>query len=115
MAATKENTAAAGPGQTVDTSGVATSPVPGTADVALAKPDDLTPASIVHPSGALQEPEISDRIDTAHPAVDDHPRAGQPIASNMIQFNDHTVPGHVQVARNLGLADDYDKPADAKA
>ena len=100
---------------TVDTSAVKPSPLLGVADTALAKPDDMAPATQTAASGALIEPEIVERIDTAHPAVDDRPRAGQPVASNLITFNDPTVPGSVQAARNLGLNDDGSPKPAAKA
>ena len=102
---------------TAETSAMKPSPIPGVADTDLAKPDDIAPATDVAASGALIEPAIVQRIDTAPPAVDDPPRAASRVVDNLITFNDPTVPGHVQVARNLGLKDDYDAPAkvDAKA
>jgi len=66
-----------------------------------AEPDKLSPATAVEPSGALQEPEISERIDTSHPAVDDQPRKGLPAESNQIDFNDPTIDGKVAVERAL--------------
>lgn len=72
---------------TVDTTNVATSPVPGIADTALTEADDLAPATDVAASGALIEPTIVERIDTDHPSVDNEPRKGVSIASNQIDFN----------------------------
>lgn len=77
---------------------------------ALFKTDELTPAKEMAASGALIETTIVERVPTDHPAIDNNPRAGQSVAANRIDMNDPTVPGHVQTARNLGLADDYDKP-----
>jgi len=66
------------------------------------KPDKLTPATDVAASGALIEPEIVERIDTSHPAVDDEPRKGVSEESNQIDFNDPTLSQEEAVARNLG-------------
>ena len=85
----------------VDTSNVKLSDVPGVADTKLMKLDTLTPATEVAASGAMIEPEIVSRIDTAHPAVDNEPRKGQPVISNMIDFNDPTLGDADAVAANL--------------
>lgn len=77
--------------KSVDTSDVKTSDIPGVADTALLKEDQLTPATDVAASGAMIEPEIVERIDTSHPAVDNAPRKGQPVLSNRIDFNDPTA------------------------
>lgn len=69
---------------------------------AIAKPDKLTPATDVAASGALVEPEIVERIDTEHPAVDDEPRKGASEESNQIDFNDPTLSPEEAVLRNLG-------------
>lgn len=53
-------------------------------------------------SGAIIEPEIVERIDTTHPAVDDEPRKGVPEASNQIDFNDPTLSPEEAVLRHLG-------------
>ena len=74
--------------KSVDTSDVKLSQTPGVADIALMKPDDLTPATDVQPSGAMIEPTIVERIDTEHPAVDNEPRKGQSVMANRIDFND---------------------------
>jgi hypothetical protein len=81
---------------TVDTTNIPLSPVPGVADTAGLTEDDLTaaPASAMDASGAFVEPEIKERIDVDHPAVDNNPRAGQPAIANQIDFNDPTRPGH---------------------
>lgn len=65
--------------------------------------DKLTGASSddLEASGAMMEPEIRDRIDTDHPAVDNNPRAGQPAAANQIDFNDPTKTDAEAVAENL--------------
>ena len=84
-------------------------------DPKLAAPEKLTPATDVAASGALIEPGVVKRVDTAHPAVDDNPRKNTRVIDNTITFNDPTVPGHVQAARNLGMANDYDAPKEAPA
>ncbi len=66
------------------------------------KADDLKPATEVAASGAIIEPEIVERIDTTHPAVDDEPRKGVPEASNQIDFNDPTLSPEEAVLRHLG-------------
>ena len=91
-----------GAATTVDTSNVALSPIPGIADTALAQVDDLTPATQAAASGAMIEPEILDRIDTEHPAVDNNPRKGASKASNQIEFNDPTLSQEEAVMKNLG-------------
>ena len=65
------------------------------------EPDNLSPATKPDASGALQEPEIAQRIDTTHPAVDDEPRKSLPAESNQIDFNDPTIDGKVAVERAL--------------
>lgn len=66
-----------------------------------AKPDTLSPATQADASGALQEPEIAERVDTSHPAIDDEPRKGLPADSNRIDLNDPSIPGDVAVERAL--------------
>jgi hypothetical protein len=63
--------------------------------------DTLTPATQTAASGALIEPEIVERIDTAHPAVDSNPRAGQPVTANTIEFNDPNLSGREAVEAKL--------------
>lgn len=87
---------------TVDTTNVPATPNPALIDPALAKPDDLTAATDVAASGALVEPEIPARIDTAHPAVDDEPRKHATKASNQIDFNDPTLSTEEAVIKSLG-------------
>lgn len=91
--------------KSVDTSGVKLSDVPGVADTALMKTDDLTPATDVAASGAMIEPEIVSRINTSHPAVDNEPRKGQPAIANRIDFNDPTLSQEEAVAENLKAQD----------
>jgi hypothetical protein len=88
--------------KTVDTTDVKLSAKPGVADTEGMTEDNLSPATDVAPSGALIEPEIVERIDTSHPAVDDRPRAGQPRVANQIDFNDPTLDDAEAVQRNLG-------------
>lgn len=85
----------------VDTTAVKLSDVPGVPDTELMKPDVLTPATEVAASGALIEPTIIERIDTAHPAVDNEPRKRQPVIANRIDFNDPTLSDQEAVERNL--------------
>lgn len=85
----------------VDTSNVKLSDVPGVPDTAGLTADDLAPATEVAASGALIEPTIVERIDVAHPAVDNTPRKGQPRVSNQIDFNDPTLSDEEAVAKNL--------------
>jgi len=89
----------------VDTSDVKLSDVPGVADTKLLKLDDLKPATDVAASGALIEPTIVERIDVDHPAVDNTPRKGQPVVSNLIDFNDPTKTDEETVANNLKAQD----------
>jgi hypothetical protein len=65
------------------------------------KIDNLSPATQPDASGALVEPEILERVDTNHPAVDDNPRKDMPADSNRIDFNDPTLEGPEAVKRNL--------------
>jgi hypothetical protein len=58
-----------------------------TVDTTEVKMDSLKPATDVEASGAMIEPTIVERIDTAHPAVDNEPRKGASVASNQIDFN----------------------------
>ena len=85
----------------VDTSKIATSPVPGVGDTAGLTEQQLTGASEMAASGALIEPEIATGIDFNHPAVDSNPRAGQPAASNRTDFNDPAKSDADAVADNL--------------
>lgn len=88
--------------QTVDTTEIKPSQVPGVSDTAGLTEDTLTPASTVAASGAFIEPEIVERIDVDHPAVDNNPRKGQPKIANQIDFNDPTLTSEEAVAKNLG-------------
>lgn len=92
---------AASTAKSVDTSDVQLSNVLGVADTALLKTDDLTPATDMATSGAFIEPEIVERIDTSHPAVDNAPRKGQPVLANRIDFNDPALADADAVERNL--------------
>jgi len=85
----------------VDTSDVKLSDTPGAADTSMAQVDQLEPATDMAASGAFIEPTIVERIDTDHPAVDNSPRAGQPVISNRIDFNDPTATDEEAVAANL--------------
>jgi hypothetical protein len=87
--------------KTADTSAVKLSSKPGVPDTKGMTEDNLSPATEVAASGALVEPEIIERIDTTHPAVDDQPRAGQPKVSNQIDFNDPTLTDAEAVQKNL--------------
>ena len=87
--------------KSVDTSDVSLSDVPGVPDIALMKVDDLTPATDVAASGAMIEPQIVERIDVSHPAVDNNPRKGQPVVANRIDFNDPTMSDEDAVEANL--------------
>ena len=51
------------------------------------KAEALAPATDVAASGALIEPGIVAAIDTAHPAVDDNPRAASTPDMNRIDLN----------------------------
>lgn len=86
---------------TVDTTDIAPSHVPGKSDTAGMTEDTLTPATAVAASGAFIEPEIVDRIDVDHPAVDNNPRKGQPVIANQIDFNDPHLGTEDAVAENL--------------
>jgi len=87
--------------KTVDTTDIAPSQVPGVSDTARMTEDTLTPATAVAASGAFIEPEIVDRIDVDHPAVDNNPRKGQPVIANQIDFNDPHLGNEEAVAKNL--------------
>ena len=89
---------------TVDTSDVPLSPLGGVADTALLKPDNLKPATDMAASGAFIEPTIVDRIDTAHPAVDNEPRKGVAKVATLIEFNDPHLSGQEAVEANLKAA-----------
>jgi hypothetical protein len=86
---------------TVDTTNVKPSDIPGMSDTAGMTEDTLTPATDVAASGAFIEPEIVSRIDVNHPAVDNHPRKGQPAVANQIDFNDPAIDTAEAVARNM--------------
>jgi len=86
---------------TVDTTDVKLSDVPGVPDTAGMEQDNLTGATTVEASGAMIEPEIVERIDTSHPAVDNEPRKGQPKIANQIDFNDPTLSEAEAVEQNL--------------
>lgn len=87
--------------KTVDTTDIKTSDVLGVSDTAGLTEDNLTPATQVAASGAFIEQEIVDRIDVDHPAVDNHPRKGQPKIANQIDFNDPGLDNAEAVERNL--------------
>ena len=87
--------------RTVDTSDIKPSDTPGVSDTAGLTEDNIEGATKVEASGAFIEPAIVDRIDVAHPAVDNHPRAGQPKIANQIDFNDPHLDSADAVERNL--------------
>lgn len=87
---------------TVDTTEIKPSQVPGVSDTAGLTEDNLTPATKVDASGAFIEPEIVERIDVEHPAVDNNPRKGQPKIANQIDFNDPHLGTEESVEKNLG-------------
>lgn len=74
--------------KSVDTTNVKLSDVPGKPDTAGMAEDNLSPATEVAASGAMIEPEIVSRIDTAHPSVDNEPRKGATKDMNRIDFNE---------------------------
>lgn len=86
---------------TVDTTDIKTPDVPSTSDTAGMTEDNLTAATKVEASGAFIEPEIVERVDVDHPAVDNHPRKGQPKIANQIDFNDPYLDGREAVEKNL--------------
>jgi len=88
--------------KTVDTTEINPSDVPGVSDTAGMTEDNLTPATQVAASGVFIEPEIVERIDVDHPAVDNHPRKGQPAVANQIDFNDPHLGNEDAVKANLG-------------
>lgn len=90
--------------KTVDTTDIKPSDIPGVSDTAGMTEDNLTPATQVAASGAFIEPEIVDRIDVDHPAVDNHPRKGQPAIANQIDFNDPHLDTAKAVEKNLDQA-----------
>lgn len=51
------------------------------------KAEALAPATDVAASGALIEPAIVAGVDTAHPSVDDNPRADSTADMNRIDLN----------------------------
>lgn len=87
--------------KTVDTTDIAPSHVPGVSDTQGMTEDTLTPATTVAASGAFIEPEIAERIDLDHPAVDNNPRKGQPVLANQIDFNDPRLDTAEAVEKNL--------------
>ncbi len=87
--------------QTVDTTKIKTSDKPGVSDTAGLTEDNISAATKMEASGAFIEPEIVDRIDVGHPAVDNHPRKGQPKIANQIDFNDPTLDSAAAVEQNL--------------
>lgn len=80
----------------------------GNADTGVMAEDTLTPATEVAASGAMIEPTVVERIDTAHPSVDNEPRKGTSIASNQIDFNTPSALQslEVTVAEKLGEQND---------
>jgi hypothetical protein len=87
--------------KTVDTTDIAPSHIPGVSDTRGLTEDTLTPATQVAASGAFIEPEIVDRIDVDHPAVDNNPRKGQPVIANQIDFNDPRLGNEDAVEKNM--------------
>jgi hypothetical protein len=87
--------------RTADTSNVKTSDVPGVSDTEGLTEDTIAPATKMEASGAFIEPAIVDRIDVDHPAVDNHPRKGQPKIANQIDFNDPALGNEDAVEKNL--------------
>ena len=87
--------------KTVDTTDIKPADVLGVSDTRAMTEDTLTPATDVAASGAFIEPEIVERIDTAHPAVDNNPRKGQPVIANQIDFNDPVATAEEAVEANL--------------
>lgn len=87
--------------ETVDTTKIKTSSVPGVSDTEGLTEDNISAATKMEASGAFIEPEIVDRIDVVHPAVDNHPRKGQLKIANQIDFNDPTLDSAEAVERNL--------------
>lgn len=87
--------------RTVDTTEIKPSPTPGVSDTAGLTEDNIAPATKMEASGAFIEPEIAEGIDVDHPAVDNHPRKGQPKVANQIDFNDPTLDSAEAVERNL--------------
>lgn len=86
---------------TVDTTNVKPSDVPGKSDTAGLTEDNLTAATKVEASGAFIEPEIVERVEVDHPAVDNNPRKGQPKIANQIDFNDPHLDVQEAVEKNL--------------
>lgn len=91
--------------KTADTSNVKLSDKPGVADTEGMTEDTLAPATEFDASGAIIKPEIVERVDLSHPAVDDNPRKGQPKVANQIDFNDPTLTEADAVAENLKAQD----------
>ncbi len=87
--------------RTVDTTDVKTSDVPGVSDTDGLTEDNIAAATKMEASGAFIEPAIVDRIDVDHPAVDNHPRKGQPKIANQIDFNDPGLESSDAVEKNL--------------
>ena len=86
---------------TADTADIKPSDVLGVSDTTGMTEDTLTPATAVAASGAFIEPEIVERIDVDHPAVDNNPRKGQPAIANQIDFNDPHLDTAAAVEKNL--------------
>lgn len=86
---------------TVDTTAIKASPAPGVSDTQGLTEDNIKPATEMAASGAFIEPEIVERIDVEHPAVDNHPRKGQPKIANQIDFNDPNLDSSEAVEKNL--------------
>jgi hypothetical protein len=72
-----------------------------TAEAAKTDTDNLSPATKFDASGAIIEPEIVERVDLSHPAVDSSPRANSSVEMNQIDFNDPTISQEEAVAKNL--------------
>jgi hypothetical protein len=89
---------------TVDTTEIKPSDVPGVSDTAGLTEDTIAAATRMEASGAFIEPAIVERIDVDHPAVDNHPRKGQPVIANQIDFNDPTLDNAEAVQRNLEVS-----------
>jgi hypothetical protein len=90
--------------RTVDTTDIKPSDVPGVSDTAGMTEDTIAPATAMEASGVFIEPAIVQRIDVDHPAVDNHPRKGQPVIANQIDFNDPHLDSAEAVQRNLDAA-----------
>ena len=94
--------------KTVDTTDIKPSDIPGVSDTTGLTEDTIAPATKMEASGAFIEPEIVARIEVDHPAVDNHPRKGQPKIANQIDFNDPHLDTEKAVEKNLEGQSDKD-------